>query len=344
MTAGHARPVGLVYTGGTFGMRASTRGYVPAADLPERTREEVAGLLGPDMPPLEWIDHGAGPPINSADATPAFWHALAGSLHAHAGTCSGFVIVHGTDTLAYTGAALSFALAADAPPVALTAARRPLGEDGSDAGANLRDAVRVADSGVARECCVVFGGRVLRANRTTKRHGDADNPLSSPCAAPVAVLDSGGVRPGDAPALPAPDPVLGRARRHQPRVVVVAVFPGIDGAFVDAVADAGAHAIVLEAYPSAIGPGGDRGFVDALARARRRGILVAAVSQARTGFVRLGRYAASTALAEAGVIGAGDMTREAAVAKLDYLLGTGLEPEAAEAAFQRNLRGELGVD
>lgn len=337
-----ARPVGLIYTGGTFGMIASERGYVPSPDLPERVEREVGGLRAEGMPPVRWIDPGTGPPVNSADVTPAFWYRFADAVRRRAGECRGFVVIHGTDTLAYTGSALSFLLADLSRPVVVTGSRAPLGEAGSDAADNLCRSIRAAaDTGFA-EVGLLFGDRLLRANRASKRHGGADEPFASPCCEPLAsVGDRIEHRPGTRDELPSEQPPTTAPAPGPARVGMLPIFPGVDGAMVRALTATGLRGLLLDAYPAAIGPGGDADFVAALADATRAGVVVGAVSQARLGRIRFGRYAAGTPVAEAGVVGGADMTREAAFAKLHCLLAAGLDPAAAGEAFARNLRGEL---
>ncbi|MDZ7787126.1 MAG: asparaginase domain-containing protein [Halofilum sp. (in: g-proteobacteria)] len=339
------RPVGLIYTGGTFGMQQSDRGYEPSTDLPQRVERDVPELRSPEMPPIEWIEHGAGPPINSSDVTPPFWYALADTIRAHADRCRGFVVIHGTDTLAYTGSALSFLAPAGDRPVIVTGASRPLGEAGSDAAANLLNALRVINAAVTTETGIVFGDLLLRANRTTKRHGSEGQPFASPACEPLARIgervdyraDADGERP-------ATEPATSVAGANDVRIAMLPVYPGLDARTFNAVAESGVQGIVLEAYPAGIGPGGDRAFVDAVTAACARGVVVGAVSQARNGRIRMGRYASSTPLAEAGVVSGADMTREAALTKLHVLFAGGATPDSVRERFVRNLQGELTAE
>ncbi len=337
------RPVALLYTGGTFGMVRSQRGYVPSDDLPARVDSDVPGLREPGMPPVRWLDPGTGPPVNSADIDPPFWFRLARTMRAHAPDHAGFVVIHGTDTLAYTGAALAFLLAGIDRPVIVTGARAPLGETGSDAGDNLCRSVRVAaDPGAIGEVGLLFGPRLLRANRATKRHGDPERPFTSPLCEPLARVDDAiEWRAGAAAERPNGDPPAARLDGASARVALLAMYPGVDATTVRALAGTRPQAMLLDAYPAAIGPGGDTEFVAALAEAAAAGIVLGAVSQARSGCVRFGRYAAGTPLAEAGVVGGVDMTREAALAKLHYLFATDPDPGGVRARFARDLCGEL---
>lgn len=333
-----ANRIGVLYTGGTFGMVRSGRGYVPSSDLPERAEAALHSAGGLDVPALEWLDHAPGPPINSSDITPGFWYALADIIRDHAQRCAGFVVIHGTDTMAYTGSALSFLLGDLDRPVVVTGARAPLGEHDSDALANLRDSIRVVAGQYTREVAIAFAGRLLRANRTSKRHGSREQVFDSPRATPIARLEPG-IEPLSAPAVP--DHPLPRGQSHDRRVALLPTYPGISGEIVRALVHTGIHGLVLEAYPAGIGPGGDAAFVDAVRAAVESGVIVAAVPQSRHGAVQLGRYATSTPLAEAGLVSGADMTCEAALTKLHWLLGTGLAMDAISEHFRHNLRGEL---
>jgi len=337
------RTIGVVYTGGTFGMQRSKRGYVPSTDLPRRVEAALAETADAGLPDLAWLDHG-WPPVNSADLEPRFWFDLAAAIARAADAYDGFVVIHGTDTLAYTGSALSFLLAGLDKPVVVTGAAAPLGEAGSDALDNLRHALQAAADDRCREVGVAFRGRLLRANRASKRHGLGDDPFDSPCCPPLAEFDEA-VRWHDAPALPeVPASPVPTAAWQDTRVALLSVYPGMDGDVVQAVAGCGAGALLLEGYAAGIGPGGHADFVRAIEECVRTGVVVGAISQSRTGYVRLGKYAVSTPLAEAGVVGGADMTREAALTKLHVLLAQELAPEQIAAAFGRDWRGELTAE
>jgi len=332
--------VGVIYTGGTFGMAASAAGYVPTTDLPGRAEAALDSAAATDLPRIGWIDN-PGPPIDSGSIEPRFWFELAQTIAAAAEQHDGFVVIHGTDTLAFTGSALSFLLAGLGRPVVVTGSSRPLGEPGSDALANLVRALRVAASPDCDEVTLAFGDRLLRANRATKRHGSADNPFGSPALEPLAVLGNSIEWTGmDAPPrVEGGDPPC--AGWCGTGVGFLSIYPGIGGDIVRAVRDTGIDALVLEGYSAGIGPGGNADFVQAIADTVAAGVVVGAVSQSRAGRVRLGKYAVSTPLAEAGLVGGADMTREAAIAKLHVLLAEGLGPATVANAFGRNLRGEL---
>jgi L-asparaginase len=332
--------VGVIYTGGTFGMVASRDGYVPTTDLPERASAALEASGEHDLPAFEWLDNPA-PPVDSGSIVPRFWFELAQTIATAADHHDGFVVIHGTDTLAFTGSALSFLLAGLGRPVVVTGASRPLGESGSDALGNLVNALRVAAAEDCDEVTLAFGEQLLRANRATKRHGSAGTPFSSPALEPLARLGDRVEWQDVDPAPPAGEEDVPAAAWGDSAVAFLSVYPGITGDVVRAVRDTGVGALVLEGYSAGIGPGGDADFVSAIAETVAAGIVVGAVSQSREGRVRLGKYAVSTPLAEAGLVGGDDMTREAAITKLHVLLSQGLDPATIAERFGLNLRGEL---
>ncbi len=328
--------VGVLYTGGTFGMVPSERGYVPSGDLPGRVEAVIDEELRRNV---HWIQHGAGPPVNSADVSPAHWYRFAEAIRAHADDHDGFVVIHGTDTLSYTGSALSFLLADLEQPVVVTGSSQPLGEAGSDAVPNFEGALRAAGAGRKSGVSLAFGGTLFQANRSSKRFGDFQNPFASPNAAPLAELGDTvrwlDTQPPSRIELP---PASWQA---DVKVALLPVFPGIEGSWLRRAADHGIRGLILECYPSGVGPGGDPEFVSALRDLTGAGVLVTAIPQNRYGRVRLGQYASSSPLREAGLISGADMTREAALAKLHYLLSTGLDTGTVAELFSTSLRGEL---
>lgn len=330
--------IGVLYTGGTFGMRPSDRGYEPTTDLPERV--DVA-LHGESVPAIRWLDPNAGPPVGSSDITPEFWYRLAATIRHHADSHDGFVVIHGTDTLAYTASALSFLLAGLERPVVVTGARQPMAEPGSDALDNFRGALAAASCREHPEISVAFNGLLLRGNRSSKRFGTPRHLFSSPHWPHLAEFDEAGLRWSNATEKPVWPAIPHASYRPDARVALLPAYPGMDGATVRALLGTGATALILEGYPSGIGPGGDPDFVAALAEADAAGVILLAISQGQHAVVRMGQYATSTPLAEAGLISGADLTREAALTKLHYLLCCELDTEERKELLRLSLRGEL---
>lgn len=343
MTAATRRArVGVIYTGGTFGMVASEHGLAPSRDLPTRAEQALADDPAAPAVTLKWLDHG-WLPLASADLTPAVWYDLARCI-AEDRACDGFVVIHGTDTLAYTASALSYLLAGAGRPVVVTGASKPLGMPDGDALTHFSDALRVAACGVDSGVTVAFGRRLLRGNRTSKRFGTVAQPFTSPCEPALADLTGAAAPPASEPSIPDWGCIDGAnlAAVHGPvRIGVLPVYPGIDGTTLAVSARTHPEALLLEGYAAGIGPGADTGFVDAIRDATAAGTVVAAIADSAQGTVRMGRYASSTPLAEVGLVGGGDMTREAALAKLQVSLCAGLNASQVATAFIRNQCGEL---
>ncbi len=279
----------------------------------------------------------------SADLTPAVWYDLARCI-VGAPEYDGFIVIHGTDTLAYTASALSYLLAGLGRPVVVTGARKPLGTPEGDALNHLVDASRVAGCGIDSGITVAFGRRLLRGNRTSKRFGTIERPFTSPCQDPMADLAAAETPAAMEPSEPDWGYVDGpnlAAVHTRVRVGVLPVYPGIDGTTLAVSARAHPDAVLLEGYSAGIGPGADTGFVDAIRDATAAGTVVAAIADSAQGTVRMGHYASSTPLAEAGLVGGADMTREAALAKLHVSLCAGLDAGQVAATFARDQCGEL---
>jgi len=333
----------VIYTGGTLGMVRSARGYIPAPDLGGLLRTRMPQLRAEGIPRYELVE--INPPIDSANVTPEFWYDLAARVCALVPHYDGFVIVHGTDTLAYTASALSFLLAGAAKPVVLTGAQIPLVELRSDAHANLEAALIVAARAATSEVTVVFGRRLLRANRTIKTDSTALDAFDSPSFSPLADLGSY-IQFHDVPELPPVGPVewLEPLAYRPSTIVVLPIFPGIHADMVKGVVDAGAQGLILECYGRGTAPDRNEALIRVLGEAIDGGVVCVAVSQCLDGHVALGTYAAGSALAECGVVSGFDLTREAAFAKMHTLFARELGSREIAEKMQQNLRGELTPD
>lgn len=357
MTRGPAadRRVAVLYAGGTIGMVPSAAGLVPDGALPQRLASALAGRR--DLPAFTFA--GDFVPIDSAEATPADWSAMAEVIASLAGY-DGVVVLHGTDTLAFTASALSFLLPPDVPPVVVTGAQLPLGVAGSDAEANAADALLAAALG-PRMVMVAFHGRLLAGNRTVKRSSRDLDGFWSPNAPPLleGITPAGLIGLTRAPAAAeggdraAPRPAEGfapggawtTAPCRAGAVATLRLVPGFDPGLVPLVlAEREGRrpgALLLDCYGAGTAPTADGRLAAALAAATAAGVVVAAVSQAEHGGVALGTYAAGSSLLRAGVVSGGDMTFECAFAKLGVLLARGLAPEGVRAEFARPIAGEI---
>ncbi len=328
----------VAYTGGTIGMVQTAEGYAPAPGLLERLLHEVPQLGSAPVPAFDV--HEFEVLLDSANMAPADWNRIAADIAAHYADYDGFVVLHGTDTMAYTASALSFMLEGLDKPVILTGSQIPLCEARNDARDNLIDALILAGHYPIPEVCLAFNGKVLRGNRAVKVKSAGLGAFESPSYPPLAELGID-IRVHR-------ERMLGPARtpfRVQPcgaaPVAAVRLFPGISAEFIANIAHPPLAGLVLECYGAGNGPVRDPAFLEALREASARGVVIVDVSQCLNGHVDLGSYAAGSALARAGVIGGFDMTVEAALTKLIWLFELGLEPEAIRREMQRDLRGEL---
>lgn len=320
----------ILYTGGTIGMQQTAAGLAPAAGFEAR----IDALLAcrPELRDPTWRLQELLPLIDSANMNPAAWERMAQAILAAAAdpACRGVLVLHGTDTLAYSAAALAFRLLGLGIPVLLTGSMLPAGVPDSDADGNLADSFAAFASGLAPGVQVQFHGERLPAARCTKQASSGWK----------AFVESARPRSGEA-LVETPGALRCDQPRQPVRVAVLPLFPGVDGATLRGLAGSGVQGLVLECYGSGTGPADDADFLAALAELRDAGTLVVALSQGARGMVELGTYAAGSGLADAGVISGRGMTREAALGKLHALLGAGLDRAAAAEWIGRNLCEEL---
>ncbi|MDC0737793.1 asparaginase [Cognatishimia sp. SS12] len=309
----------LIHTGGTIGMVQTPSGFSPQTGVVEQA---ISDLKHSGACPRDVDVHLLTPLIDSANATPAEWGRIAALIADHHAQYSGFVVTHGTDTLAYSAAALGFALQGLDKPVIVTGAMLPLSVKGSDGMRNLADAIAAAPSAPAG-IWVQFAGQRLHGVRTRKSHStefDAfrDTPGTAPPCQPGETLRVHG---------------FGSAK-----VAILAMAPGMPtDLFQHAARDC--DALLLRVYGSGTAPE-SQGLAMALQIANRRDIPVLAVSQCAEGGMALGTYAAGAILRAHGVIDGRDMTVEAAYAKLHHVLAL---PVSERARLTRPLCGEYSA-
>ena len=330
----------LIHTGGTIGMMRSGRGYTPMEGYLGTALEEIADLRAESMPRYTFVE--LSPLLDSSDMSVSEWNRVGREIAARYDEYDGFVILHGTDTMAYTASALSFMLENLDKPVILTGSQIPLCEVRSDGRDNLITSLLIAAEGVVHEVCLYFGGRLLRGNRATKISADGFLAFDSPNCPHLAEVGIN-VRYLPAPLLPprkegAP---LSLCEFDDVPIGVLKVFPGIQFKLFDTMMTELLKGIVLETFGSGNIPGAGTSLLPIIRRAFAGGSVVTVCSQCPEGTVTMGAYATSTPLKEAGAVSGYDMTTEAAVAKLYYLFSRGYDKERIKALMEENLRGEL---
>jgi L-asparaginase len=322
----------LVHTGGTLGMAPVSGRLLPGPFL-DSLLEDV-----PELRRVAEVDVEILMNLDSTDMVPADWDRIGSHLAARMGDYDGFVVIHGTDTMAHTAAALSYSLGNLAKPVVLTGSQRPLKAIPTDGRTNLVYAVDLASRDVP-EVCVFFGRQLLRGNRARKVSSERYDAFESPNYPPLGRV---GLEVDLHPALVRrPTGPFAHVPGFVPAVAWVACFPGAPADAIDRAVDAGARVVVVGAFGTGNVPGGERGWPTAIRRASARGAVVLLLTQCPHGTVRPRLYEGGRAALDAGAVPGHDLTVEAALVKAMFLLGRGLGPEALGAALERDLAGEI---
>jgi L-asparaginase len=325
-----AQQVMVLYTGGTIGMQASANGLAPASGFEARMAEQLAAQ--PDLKVPDWRFRELLPLIDSANMTPAYWQRLREAIieAVDVDGCDAVLVLHGTDTLAYSAAAMCFQLIGLQAPVLFTGSMLPAGVENSDAWENLNGALLALGKGLAPGVRLYFHGELLAPTRCAKIRSFGRHPFA-------ALQRSRG---GDA-AQPLPAALDYRQAKSIVDVAVLPLFPGIGAQHVNALLDSGIQALILECFGSGTGPSDNPQFLASLQNAKQRGICVVAITQCHEGGVELDVYEAGSRLRGVGVLSGGGMTREAAFGKLHALLGAGLEVEEVRLLVELDVCGEL---
>jgi L-asparaginase len=331
----------VLYTGGTIGMSAGPDGALMPLDL----RELAVHLPAISSLPIGLTLATFVNPLDSSAMAVDDWVDIADAIVEHSPGHVGVVVLHGTDTMAYTASALSFVLDGIDVPIVVTGSQRPITATRSDGRENLVTALEMAAGHVrgdplVPEVTIFFADVLLRGNRAIKVHADSYHGFDSPNHAPLAT--AGVSIDFDTRAIRAPG--VGPIRRTgdlSPDVSALRLYPSLDEATLRAVLERpGLRGVILEAYGAGNGPS-DRWFLDAVHDAVVRGVTVVVVTQCRAGGVHDGLYATGAALLAAGAIAGGDMTFEAALTKLMALAARYDRPDEVARLMRHDLAGEL---
>ena len=328
----------MIYTGGTIGMTRTENGYAPQSGRFRAALDEISDLRAPELPVWELTE--LEPLLDSSNMTVREWNQIARVVAENYDRYDGFVILHGTDTMAYTASALSFMLGNLAKPVVLTGSQIPLCEVRSDGRDNIITSLLIAGADKVHEVCLYFGGKLLRGNRATKYSADGLIAFVSPNYPSLAEAGIT-IRYSESALLPKPKGALKLQLLENVPIGVLKVFPGIQFELFESIMTEKLRGIVIETFGAGNIPGDGNALLPIIRKAFRNGTVLTVCSQCPQGAVALGAYETSNALKRAGAVSGLDMTTEAAVAKLYYLFSCGYEKERVKTMMGQDLRGEM---
>ena len=350
----------VLYTGGTIGSAGSPLAPMSTADFTKLV-EQMPGLASGQVAgyDIAYTIAGTSQPLDSSNMTPSDWIEIASLIAAVYASYDGFVILHGTDTMAFTSSALSFLFAGLTKPIVVTGSQLPLSFTLNDALANLTGAIILAGTTQIPEALLYFDFQLFRGNRAAKVNANQVAAFASPNFPALAVVGTE-ITVQSALVLPPPPPsvsldvpenlaalvaqldVLAEAVTRF-SVIALILFPGISASMVSGILGGTAppvSGVVLEAFGEGNGPS-NADFLAVLSSANQAGVVLMDNTQVLMGAVNIDAYATGSGLAQAGALSAFDMTPEASLTKLIYLLATGLAPSDVKTTMQQNLRGEL---
>ncbi len=331
----------ILYTGGTIGMVPTERGYAPKEGYFRSLLDEIVQLRYEDMP--EWDLVEFDPLLDSSDVSVDEWNQMGEAIASRYDDYDGFVILHGTDTMAYSASALSFMLEGLSKPVVFTGSQIPMCKVRSDGRDNLINALLIASQGVANEVSIFFAGKLIRGNRATKTSADDLIAFTSPNYPPLASVGIDIKYSKRALNMPLQSGEFVLHRMQHIPIAVLKLFPGMRFDLFEPLVTKDMKAVILEAFGSGNIPSRNTALIDSIRRATENGSLIAVCSQCYAGTARLGTYATSGELKEYGAVSCQDMTTEAAVAKLYFLFSIGLNNGALVRALESNMRGEMSI-
>ncbi len=326
----------ILYTGGTVGMVPSDAGYVPSAGFDERFRQQLADSTAqlPEFDIIEFDDL-----IDSSNLQTSDWNFIAQKINHYWQEYDGFVVLHGTDTMAYTASALSFMLQGLDRPVVVTGSQIPLVQPRSDALSNVVTSIMLAANQTLCEVVIYFDGKLLRGNRASKVHSTSFNAFDSP---DFPALGDIGIyfQLREELFLPAGEfnPVI---PEYDPEaVVILPIYPGLQARTIQSLLTPNLRGLILLNYGVGNPPDRNVALMDEFERAIESGVVIVNLSQCHRGSVVQGAYSSGAIFNQMGVIGGADLTLEAAFTKLHWLLAQNLPAKDIGRLMTQPMCGE----
>ena len=327
----------IINTGGTISMSRTGQGYRPDPVMFRAHLGEMPELRSGVL--CEWDIVDMDPLLDSSNMMVDDWNRIGEIISRHYEAFDGFVILHGTDTMAYTASALSFMLENLGKPVIITGSQIPICEIRSDGKDNIIAAMMIASSGKVNEVCIYFRGELLRGNRAIKYSADGFMAFASPNFPPLAEAGIE-ITYNETLLLPGPSGAFHLQTLKKIPIGVIKVFPGIQFELFSNIMTRSLKGVVIETFGAGNIPSHAESLLPIIEEAFRNGTVVTVCTQCPQGTVLLGAYETSNALKKAGAVSGKDMTTEAAVAKLYYLFSKEYDSETVCRLMETDLRGE----